>query len=41
MEPTKRNVDEFLLIDLPRIEEEEAFYAAIQRMEAWFRKEKK
>lgn len=41
MEPTKRNVDEFLLIDLPRIEEEEAFYAAIQRMEAWFLKEKK
>lgn len=41
MEPTKRNVEEFLLIDLPRVEEEEAFYAAIQRMENWFRKERR
>jgi site-specific DNA-methyltransferase (adenine-specific) len=41
MEPTKRDVDEFLLIDLPRVEEEEEFYAAVQRMEQWFRKEKK
>lgn len=41
MEPTKRDVEEFLLIDLPRVEEEEAFYAAIQRMENWFRKEKR
>ena len=40
VEPGERKVKDFLLVDLPRLEEKEEFQLAIQRMEAWFKKEK-
>lgn len=40
VEPGERKVKDFLLVDLPRLEDKEAFQIAIQRMEAWFKKEK-
>ena len=40
VEPGERKVNDFLLVDLPRLEEKEEFQLAIQRMEAWFKKEK-
>jgi site-specific DNA-methyltransferase (adenine-specific) len=40
IEPGERKVDDFLLIELPRLEEKEEFQLAIQRMEQWFKREK-
>lgn len=40
VEPGERKVKDFLLVDLPRLEDKEEFQLAIQRMEAWFKKEK-
>jgi site-specific DNA-methyltransferase (adenine-specific) len=40
VEPGERKVKDFLIVDLPRLEEKEEFQIAIQRMEAWFKKEK-
>jgi site-specific DNA-methyltransferase (adenine-specific) len=40
VEPGERKVDDFLLVELPRLEDKDAFQQAIQRMETWFKKEK-
>lgn len=40
VEPGKRKTEDFLLVELPRLEEQEEFQVAIQRMEQWFQKEK-
>jgi site-specific DNA-methyltransferase (adenine-specific) len=40
VEPGERKVEDFLLVELPRLEEKEEFQVAITRMEQWFQKEK-
>jgi site-specific DNA-methyltransferase (adenine-specific) len=40
VEPGERKVEDFLLVELPRLEEKEEFQVAVTRMEQWFQKEK-